>query len=134
VESISLADTAEFCRTHFPCTLEWGDDLEKWITWASSKKFLFQVTGEDEKLAGLGIARPVAHISGIKDNNDWHDERQGKYVFVDLIIGKTKEARQALALLILTRFGEREFTAFRRNGKMKIHRTKNARKALMKQR
>lgn len=128
--SVTLAETANFAREHFPSAVAWGDDLEKWLTWASSKKFLFQVVGPDG-LAGLGIARPVAHLSGIKDNNDWHDDK-GKYVFVDLIIGKTKEVRQALALLILARFGGREFTAFRRNGKMKIHKTSNARKALLR--
>jgi hypothetical protein len=127
---LSLGETACFIRAHYPASQAWGGDLEKWVTWASNKRFLFQICGEDG-LTGVAIARPVAGVQGLIDNNDWHDIN-GNYIFIDLAIASTKPVQQAIAFGILARFGQREFVAFRRNGKLKIHRSDKVRKALLR--
>jgi hypothetical protein len=128
--SSNLADVTAFIRKHYPISETWGNDLEKWVTWAENHRFLFEVMGCNG-LVGVAIARPVAGIHGGIDNNDWHDEA-GHCVFLDLVIAETKAARQAVAFGILARFGEREFVAFRRRGKLKIHKQAKARKALLR--
>lgn len=127
---ISLAETTDFINQHFPISMTWGSDLDKWVTWASNNKFLFQVCGCNG-LVGVAIARPVTGLNGRIDNNDWHNE-SGRYIFIDLAIAETRAVRQAIAFGILARFGEREFIAFRHRGKLRVHDQRKARKALLR--
>lgn len=128
---ITLQETVDFVLANYAPAKEWEPKLlANWITWASNKGFLFHVCA-GAGLAGMAIARPVAHVNGQEESTNWHDET-GNFIFVDLAIAKTRAAQQATAFGILARFGERDFVAFRRKGKLKIHRTRNARRALLR--
>ncbi len=129
--SISLAETCDFIREHFPASKAWESDLEKWVTWAENKRFLFQVIIPNGKLGGIAIARTVAGVNGKIDNNDWHDA-YGNFIFIDLVIAPASPILKAIGFGVLARFGQRKFVAFRRKGKLKIHRLDRARKALLR--
>lgn len=129
---ITLQATSDFIRAHYPVSQTWEAHLlDNWVTWASVKGYLFQVCDQD-KLVGLAIARPTGGLKGIIDNNGFQHTPKGQFIFMDLVIANTKPIRQALGLGIVSRFGTRQYVAFRRKGHLKIHDYDRARKALLR--
>lgn len=128
---ITLDETSEFIEQHWPVSMTWAEGaLDNWITWAASNHFLFQAIGENG-LEGIVIARPIESVENAGDNTSNYDEF-GRCIFLDLVIGETKPVAQALTLGVIHRFGQREFLAFKRNGKLKIHKWASVRAALLK--
>ena len=109
----------EYVLDNYSVASTWEpENVKNWCAWAAENGFLFlcyDIPGDQGKLVGLCIARPlsIARISGEIADTDY--DLDGEIIYVDLTISTAgKQPMRAMMQAILQKMGGKQIIAFKR--------------------
>lgn len=113
------AEIAEFILDNYPPACVWEPKTaDDWASWAADNGFLFlcyDMPGDQGKLVGLTIARPLSIRRNIEQVNDTDFDQDGEVVYVDLTISIAgKRTLKAMMAAIMQKWGNKQLLVMKR--------------------
>lgn len=106
----------QFILEHYPKARDWNPgQLFNWLSWNIEMGFCL-IVGEEDKMTGLAIVRPVMHPEQVLNNLDFDPEGDCYYVDLTIALPPKRESMQALGFAVIKRFGQRDKIAFQIQG------------------